>query len=302
MRNLALLGATLLALSACAENDSPLGPGDSPESTPSLATGTLPGTILFGGRGADGLDDVFSVKPDGGGLLHLTSFPGYEIYPTWSWDNQLIVMLRARPDGSNVTHFEPFVVDKNGNNGHWVTSSPLGVDVEDPSWSPDGTRILASTDDFELIGFDVAAGTAKPLGVHGESASFDKTGTLIIYSNPGTISIINAATLAPMRTILAPSGNLVRHPAFSPDGKRIAFTAGPGGLGDIWVSNADGTGMARLVGGPSTDVRPTWSPDGLTIAYTSTRRGDAEVWRISTSGGKRTQVTTGFGVTPSWSH
>jgi hypothetical protein len=304
MRHLTLLGAALLALSACAENDSPLAPADTPEGAEALTAGGLPGTLLYSSGGGNGQLDLFTIKPDGSGRVHLTSFPDDEFFCAWSWDNQQIVMVRPRPDGSNTTHHEPFIVDKNGNNGHWLTASPLGVDIEDLAWSPDGKRILANTDAdvHQLMAFDVAAGTAQSLGKEGRSPSYDPTGAFVVYSTDLTLTIVDAKTFAPVRTIPRPKGNLVRHPSFSPDGKRIAFTAGPGGLGDIWVTKVDGTGMSRLVGGPNTEFRPTWSPDGLTIAYLSNRQGDIELWRVPASGGKKTQITTGGAGTPSWSH
>src|SRR5439155_21699088 len=52
-------------------------------------------------------------------------------------------------------------------------------------------------------------------------------------------------------------------PAWSPDGKKIAFdsTRGGGSGGDIWTMDADGSGMTRVtaIGGVG---KPTWSPDG----------------------------------------
>jgi len=56
--------------------------------------------------------------------------------------------------------------------------------------------------------------------------------------------------------------------AFSPDGKRIAFTrADPGQNESIFVMNADGTEVTRLTQGY--DFLPRWSPDGKRIGFTS---------------------------------
>lgn len=67
-------------------------------------------------------------------------------------------------------------------------------------------------------------------------------------------------------------------PRWSPDGRRLAFVAHGGqdrfgndlGL-DIWVINADGTGLRNLTHHPGNDTDPAWSPDGRNLAFTSDR-------------------------------
>jgi TolB protein len=61
-------------------------------------------------------------------------------------------------------------------------------------------------------------------------------------------------------------------PAWSPDGRRIAFSGKRvGGQSDIWVINRDGSGLERLTDHPNVDTYPAWSPDGTKIAFASTR-------------------------------
>ncbi len=70
-------------------------------------------------------------------------------------------------------------------------------------------------------------------------------------------------------------------PKWSPDGSRLLYVA-PGGtddfgnkLGlDLWVINADGTGIAKVTSFEGDDTDPAWSPDGTQIAFTSTRAND----------------------------
>jgi Tol biopolymer transport system component len=68
-------------------------------------------------------------------------------------------------------------------------------------------------------------------------------------------------------------------PAFSPDGRRIAFESTRTGGGDIYVMNADGTGLAQLTTDPDEDAQPTWSPNGSQIAFTRCGRRTATCGR-----------------------
>jgi Tol biopolymer transport system component len=54
---------------------------------------------------------------------------------------------------------------------------------------------------------------------------------------------------------------------WSPDGERIAFRRITGSTADIYLMNADGSGVRPLLVSPGTDQDPTWSPDGARIAF-----------------------------------
>lgn len=85
-------------------------------------------------------------------------------------------------------------------------------------------------------------------------------------------------------------------PAFSPDGRRVAFTSGRSGEGaEIWTANADGSSAAQLTRGPGNwQGSPNWSPDGRWIAFDS--RGDdgfSDIWLIGVDGGGLRRLTMG---------
>ena len=56
-------------------------------------------------------------------------------------------------------------------------------------------------------------------------------------------------------------------PAWSPDGRRIAFVSLRDGNSEIYVMNADGSGKRNLTRDRAKDDLPTWSPDGRKIAF-----------------------------------
>lgn len=71
------------------------------------------------------------------------------------------------------------------------------------------------------------------------------------------------------------------HPAWSPDGNKIAFTKEVDtNLYEIYTMNANGTGLDRLTNDPSLDQRPSWSPDGNKIAFSS----DHDIYTMNADG------------------
>jgi TolB protein len=94
--------------------------------------------------------------------------------------------------------------------------------------------------------------------------------------------------------------------AWSPDGTKIAFASMRDGDLEIYVINADGTGLTNLTNAPTaSDDSPTWSPDGTQIAFASVRGGVArEIYVMDSDGGNQVRLTNNPGSLddrPSWS-
>jgi dipeptidyl aminopeptidase/acylaminoacyl peptidase len=68
----------------------------------------------------------------------------------------------------------------------------------------------------------------------------------------------------------------VSDPQWSPDGRRLAFVRDE----EIWVVEADGSRLTRVVGKPAGGREPRWSPDGHRLAFLSRRRGWTQIWLI----------------------
>lgn len=102
---------------------------------------------------------------------------------------------------------------------------------------------------------------------------------------------------------LVTSGDLNTGAAWSPDGSKIAFTMSRDGNPDIYVINADGSGLRRLTRDSSTESSPVWSPDGKRIAFVSDRHGTPQIFVMDADGGNVERLTRqgNYNQTPAWS-
>ena len=73
-------------------------------------------------------------------------------------------------------------------------------------------------------------------------------------------------------------------PSWSPDGRRIAFQSDVDEDWEIFVMNADGSGVTQLTDNEAWNLTPSWSPDGRRIAFQSLRDGDREIYVMNADG------------------
>ena len=319
--------AAALAFAACDGSQSPLAPADealapTTEAAPSEAVASDNLTLITSQRIAftslrngTSAPDVYKMDPEGLHVLRLTSLGEIDAGTAWSYDNKHIVLPRRRLGPSNGYMRDLYVIDADGSNGHWVRATPFPYALNDPSWSPDGSRIVLSVslNHTRYLGWmDVATGqvnlfNAVSGGQLGEHPSYDPTGQKIIYVGIAgkTVEQINADGSG--HTTRFSSATLLRDPTFSPDGKKIAFarTVGTGNNDEIFVKNLVDGSVKRLTTSAAIDIQPTWSPDGSKIAFARRLAGGAfQIYTMSANGGTPMRIThtSTDESSPSWSH
>jgi TolB protein len=116
---------------------------------------------------------------------------------------------------------------------------------------------------------------------------------------------ISTSAVAPAGGVRTEQGKVYRtDPDWSPDGQQIAFVDHSAAGGDLYVMNADGSGLRKLTDSrpppaPNYGARqPAWSPDGRTIAF---GYGNEGISLIGADGSSLRPFVRGFSFAPAWS-
>jgi serine/threonine protein kinase/Tol biopolymer transport system component len=71
---------------------------------------------------------------------------------------------------------------------------------------------------------------------------------------------------------------MLNGPAFSPDGRYLAYDNTVGSNRDVWIRDLERGGERRITTHPMTDGYPIWSRDGETLIFESNRDGTFDLW------------------------
>jgi TolB protein len=198
-----------------------------------------------------------------------------------------------------------FGADADGKHAYRLTeekgdpSTPRGLFFQmQPAWSPDGRRIAFSSarDGTPHIFVMKADGSGTVRVTESSKAdqqpSWSGDGKRIVFSREGALFEAPVAGGIARRVGRGP-GN-AEDPAYSPDGKLIAYDYRVPGFAtrEIYVMNADGTGLRQVTRLNAVSGIPAWSPDGKLLAFQSNLRGGRyEVYTIRLDGTGLRQVT-----------
>jgi Tol biopolymer transport system component len=184
----------------------------------------------------------------------------------------LLALFERRLPGYEVTKiayanrdFSISVINADGTNPQ---DFPSGTFWGTPAWSPDGTKIAVTLVDPNPVGWRRIA----------------------VMNSDGS----GSAQLSPLAP--APTNTAADiYPAWSPDGTKIAFQSNRSGTYQVWVMNANGSGLVNLTNRTTGDDNsPTWSPDGTKIAFASDRSGKFDIWTMNENGTGLRNITQGL--------
>lgn len=203
-----------------------------------------------------------------------------------------------------------WVADLDGGDSLKVAGVP-GWNLESPSWSPDGRRIVfqgwSPTEPTTRIwvvdadGTDLSPLTSEQDGGSNQSPAWSPErigGERIAYTRiaDGRAHLWTMRPDGTDKTQITVGNVADMKPAWSPDGERIAFERygdTTGGGGDIWVVHASGASPRQVTNLPLGQFDPAWSPDGKLIAFSSGLSSELQIYTIWTDGTKLAQRTFG---------
>jgi len=259
--------------------------------------------------------EIYVMNPDGTGMRPLTNNRSNDADPAWSPDGSQVAFESVTGDV-----FDLYVVQADGSGWYQVTDEVNRTDVQ-PSWSPDGTTLVFSRQKMDGTGsislVSATGGAITPLTNEQRFNAhpvWSPDGSTILWESDRSgnhdLWLMNADG-SNQRNLTNTPDVQESNPNWSPDGTKIAFDSCtatswpcPGGSVDynVFVMNADGSGVIQLTFSPKIDLNPAWSPDMRKIVYRSDASGNTEVWKMNADGSAKRKLTGGLqgGVDPDW--
>jgi tricorn protease len=219
-------------------------------------------------------DDIWITDITQKSFRRLTTSPSIDTTPTWAGD--VIYFISERDGLANLYRLDP--------QSGAVAPATHYTDLECRYPESDGKRVIFQHGDGLAL-YDPATGASRVLDV--------RLGTDQIHARPRRVPALdnlNFAALGPTgkrlfveargqivsvpveqgdwRVLASESGTRSQYPAWSPDGKQIAFDSDRSGEEQIWIAPSSGPGAARQLTRKHTGPlgRIVWSPDGKYIA------------------------------------
>lgn len=257
--------------------------------------------------------DIYLKPVRGSTVTQLTNDPAHDLMPSFSPDGARVAFASNRTGSWDI-----FVMSADGGQPVQVTSE--SSHELHPTWSPDGARLAfcrlsPASGRWELWMVQLDnPGVTRFLG-YGLLPEWSPSGDTIAFQRSRergdrlysiwTIDLEDGEVRRPTE-IASSTETAFINPSWSPDGRRLAFSAVKppesdiaGGLSpmpaeaDLWIVAVDGSSRIRLTGGAFVDLMPDWASDGR-LYFVSNRAGIENIWSLAP---QQAILTADFGMT-----
>ncbi|MEI9974111.1 MAG: hypothetical protein WDO73_19900 [Ignavibacteriota bacterium] len=243
---------------------------------------------------------------------YLTSLPTREVHPSISPDGQRVLYSSDQNGNYNI-----YVATLDGQSTRLTRNESTELH---PAWSPDGQLfafLRVAGEGFDVIVRRVAGGPERKvarveqlkfgapptddvlLTQGSPGPAWSQAGTELVFTSEmadtsnGPLHVLQLSSGQQRVLTHPPKGVYDFYPAYSPDGKWLAFCRlQSSSTANVFVMPADG-GAETQVTHENQDLRGiAWMPDGKSLVASSNRAGPQRLWRVDVPEGRVTPFPT----------